>query len=128
MKKVRRVSILLLMTVLLLLLGCSQPEVQTPKQYVPKYSADQVIAVVRAQYPTCFKRERTGMDASGMFQYRTVDTPTQISVQFVGGTTHAWKAIITCPQDYTMPIGAREARGWIVYFWETDGSLRLTAH
>ena len=103
------------------MVGCSQPE--TPRQYVPKYTADQVIAVVKAQYPACFKREGTGMDASGMFQYRTVDTATQISVQFVGGTSHAWKATITCPQGYTMQIGTN-ITGLVVYFWETDGSLR----
>ena len=114
MKKVRWVSILLLMAVLLLLLGCSQPKVQTSTQYVPRYSAEQVIAVVRAQYPTSFKREVTG-------QYST--TPTQISVQFVGGTSHAWKATITSPRGYYLQIGSG-ITSLEVYFWETDGSLR----
>jgi len=117
MKKVRWVSILLLMAVLLFLLGCSQPKVQTPTQYVPRYTADQVITVVRAQYPVCFKTERVGQDA------RTVDTPTQISVQFVGGTSHAWKATITCPLGYRMRVVAGTTTIWLVYFWESDGSL-----
>jgi len=120
------ILVLLLVIGLIFTVGCGEPEVQTPKQYVPKYSANQVIDVVRAQYPTCFKRERTGTDASGMFQYTTLDTPTQISVQFVGGTSHAWKATITCPPGYTIPIGASRARAWQVYFWETDGSLHYS--
>ena len=108
---------------LIFTVGCGEPEPQTPKQYIPRYSADQVIAVVKAQYPACFRQERTGTDASGMFQYKIVDTPTQVSVQFVGGTSHAWKATITCPQGYTMQMGTK-IFSLEVYFWETDGSLR----
>jgi len=100
------------------MVGCSQTE--TPRQYVPKYSADQVITIVRAQYPTCFKQEWSEVDG----RFRTLDTSSQISVQFVGGTSHAWKATITCPSGYHLKIGAGQARQWVVYFWETDGSLR----
>lgn len=117
------ILVVLLVIGLIFTVGCGEPEVQTPKQYVPKYSANQVIDVVRAQYPTCFKREETGWDAGGMMRYTTVDTPTQISVQFVGGTAHAWRATITCPPGYYIYIGTSTARVWIVYFWETDGSL-----
>ena len=118
MKKGRWVSILLLMVVLLLLLGCSQP----PEQYVPRYSADQVIAVVRADFPTGAKEE-TVIGADGRLQSRLVRTPTQISVKFVGGTSHAWKATITCLKGYVLTQVSGQPSIWIVYFWETDGKL-----
>ncbi len=91
------------------------PEVQTPKQYVPKYSADQVIAVVRGQYPICFKGNTL------------ITAPTQISVEFMGGTSHAWRATITAPEGYHMTTSFEDkvqiVYSRVVYFWETDGSL-----
>ena len=117
------ISVSLLVISLIFAIGCGEPEVQTPKEYVPKYSADQVIAVVKAQYPACFKRERTGTDASGMFQYTTLDTPPQISVQFVGGSKGAWKVIITCPYGYRLASLTSQVTSLTAYFWESDGAL-----
>ena len=108
---------------LIFTIGCGEPEVQTPKQYVPKYSADQVISVVKAQYPICFKRERTGTDASGMFQYATLDTPSQISVQFIGGSKGAWKVTIASPYSYSLGSLNSGIASQTGYFWESDGAL-----
>jgi hypothetical protein len=118
MKKVRWASICLLISNLLLLFGCSQP----PEQYVPRYSPDQVISAVRADFPTGAKEDIV-MGADGMPETRLVRTPTQISVKFVGGTSHAWKATITCPKGYVLTQVSGQPSIWIVYFWETDAKL-----
>ncbi len=94
-----------------------------PQSYTPTYTADQVIAIAQAKYPACFKQELIGQDSGGMFRYQTVDTPTQISVQFVGGTSHAWKVVITCPVRYLLQD---RTTGKTLYFWETDGALHNT--
>jgi hypothetical protein len=108
----------------LILTACSSTEstISTPTQY-NKYSADQVIDVVKAQYPACFKRERTGTDAGGMFQYTTLDTPSQISVQFIGGSKGAWKVTITCPHSYRLGAPSSQVISLTCYFWEIDGGL-----
>lgn len=103
--------------------SCGESEVQSPEQYVPKYSADQVIKVVKAQYPACFKQERTGTDADGMFLYRTVETPTQISVQFIGGSKGTWKVTIICPYSYRLGAPSSQVTSLTSYFWESDGAL-----
>lgn len=95
----------------------SQPDIQ-------RYTADQVIAIAQAQYPTCFKRERIGEDAGGMFLYRTVDTPSSISVTYIGGSRGAWKVKISCPFGYRLGDYAYVSK--TLYFYESDGTLRKT--
>jgi hypothetical protein len=117
---------ILLVGMPLIFTACASTEsttISTPTQYTPKYSADQVIDVVKAQYPSCFKRERTGTDANGMFQYNTVDTPTLISVQFIGGSKGAWKFTVTCPSGYYLVHASSGAISLTGYFWESDGGL-----
>lgn len=121
----KKVTILLLMAVLLLLLGCSQPS------YVPRYSADQVITAVRADFPVCWKVEMndgtmiTEIDEYGQLKYKLVSAPTQISVKFVGGTSHAWRAKITCPKGYILLQMHPNSPVWETYFWETDGKNHI---
>ncbi len=91
-------------------IGCAQ----TPqyKPYVPKYTADQVIAVVRASYPVGYTRS-----------YPQTTTPTIISVRYIGGTRAAWQAQISLPSRYYLQGGLSSKT---LYFYETAGSLRDT--
>ncbi len=112
-----RVRFISLIAILLLSLGCSQAK----EQYVPRYSADQVIAAVRKDFPTGAKEEYTGVGFPKTLQL--VRKPTQISVRFVGGISHAWKATITCPEGYVLTQVSGQPSDWYVYFWETDGKV-----
>jgi hypothetical protein len=102
---------------------------------IPRYTADQVIAIVQAEYPACFKKELIGQDVGGIFRYIEVNTPPIISVKPSymldlyermrvaerGGSTAVWEVTVRCPfgyhfRDYT--------RSKVLYFYEWDGSLR----
>ena len=118
-----------LLSVILISQGCSKPftKVQTNNstvqpQLISRYTADQVISIVRSRYPTSFKRERTGATPEGMFLYTTIETPTQISVQFIGGSKNCWKAQVICPAGFHIAIN--DATTSITcYFWEIDGAI-----
>ncbi len=92
-----------------------------PTQYVPRYSADQVIAVARREYPICFKGNTL------------VSAPTEISVLYIGGTSHAWHVSIRAPEGYHWVEWSLDGEKYYVYtqttayFWETDGSLHDTS-
>ena len=125
----------------LFLASCGEPKSQTPTQYAPKYSADQIIAVVRAKtkHAAIAWKSFSQEPISSIEQYkelkknyRLVYVPTEISVSYVGGTTRAWRATIKAPEGYyCIELTSRDATSYriyhqaVEYFWETDGSLHI---
>ena len=108
MKEVAMKRLALIVTaVLVLALGIiSCTPIEQPD--IPTYTADQVIAVAQARYPSCYYRYD-----------RTVDTPTSISVEYIGVSKKAWKVVISCPQGYRLDDWTTSKT---LYFSEIDGS------
>ena len=107
--------LLILVILAILLAGCSPsytPEVDTS----PRYTADQVIAVVKAKYPYCFRRGTLSMDSPPFAQ-------SSISVTFVPSGRY-WECYVKCPDGYAI-VGFPGTR-ITSYFLESDGSLRST--
>ncbi len=120
----KRLILIVASVVILGVVGCAQTQTPAPKPYTPKYTADQVIVIAQAKYPTGFKQEIIGEDTQGVFRHQTVTTPTSISVKYIGGSKAAWEVKISLPfgyrySDYT--YGTKT-----LYFYEGDGSLRTT--
>ena len=90
--------------------------------YTSTYTPDQVIAIVQAQYPACYKSEIASIDASGVFRHRTVNTPTSISATYIGGFRGKWKIIVSCPFSYRLYPSSSAVKVKL-YFYEDDGSL-----
>lgn len=91
-------------------------EADTPPTYEATYTADQVIAVAKAQYPVAYKFTHDGLSPTRTL----VETPTIIKVVYRGGFNRVWKVDIYCPLGYYLTDYSREKT---VYFWETDGAL-----
>ncbi len=106
-----------LLTGLVFTIGCAKPE---PKAEIPRYTADQVIAVARRQYPISFKGKTL------------VSAPNEISVLYIGGTSRAWHVSVRAPEGYQWTERSFDEQTYytytekIVYFWETDGSLHYS--
>lgn len=97
---------------------------QTPTYTTPTYTADQVIAIARAKYPVGFKQEIIGQDSGGLFRSRTVETPTMISVTYIGGSGGAWEVKISLPRGYHFEDRTYGTK--TLYFYESNSSLRDT--
>jgi hypothetical protein len=101
------------------IIGCSQTP--KPSSEPAQYTADQVIAIVRRQYPVCFKNN-TLITASN-----------EISVLYIGGTSRAWKATVKAPAGYNWVERSPDGGKYYtytrktVYFWETDKSLHASS-
>lgn len=87
----------------------------TPTPDIPKYTADQVVMVAQARYPTCFRTE--------IVERRNVHTYTTsiVSVSYIGGSRRAWKVEVSCPHLHRL-VDALTTKE-VLYFYETDGSL-----
>ncbi len=96
--------IVLIVTAVLILgvMGC-EPIARTERPDLPDYTADQVILVAQARYPSYT-----------IYSGNTI-TPS-ISVEYVGESL--WKVVITSPSRWVSSI--------TLYFNETTGALSLT--
>lgn len=92
------------------LFGCSTPSIEAPAPDTPKYSPDQVIYIVQAQYPVSWSR------MGG--QYR--ETPSIITVSYSG--SGVWDVTVSAPTGFMHKDWTSRAK--ILHFYEEDGSLR----
>ena len=104
----KRVALIVTAILVLGIMGCEQIA-GTERPDLPSYTADQVIAVAQARYPTCFNVARTKSA-----------TPS-ISVNFVGDGY--WRVSITCPQGYRLDDWSSSKT---LYFYEATGALGST--
>ena len=120
-------SLVLIVIVVLAMvaIGCARTSQLQPHE--PRYTADQVIAVVQAQYPACFEPEvapvvpPTDSLGFGNMVYREVSESPSISVNYIGGSTSVWKVTVNCPRGYKFKDGTSSKA---LHFYESDGSLR----
>lgn len=97
---------------------------------IPRYTADQVIAIVQAKYPACFKMvgeaatppaisielaPKRIASRQGRIDLLAEDPP-QFSV--------VWKVTVTCPPMYFLPYPDLGTKNKTLYFYECDSSLR----
>lgn len=101
-------------------IGCAETSQPQYLPYTPKYTADQVIAVAQAQYPVGYKYS-IGTPSTPS---ERIETPTMISVRYLGGSRAAWQVDISLPPGYHYSDGSYGTKR--LYFYETDGSLRDT--
>ena len=117
------------------LVGCSNPIVTSQS---PTYSQNQVISIVQAQYPVCFKHELVGVDANGIYRYTILQTPTLLTAAFKGFSPYrdnsgktvssgVWEVLVNCPPGYFLFTYNSGKYSQVVYFYEYDGSLRYPA-
>ena len=99
---------LVVTAVLVLVLGITSC-ISVDQSDTPTYTADQVIAVAQARYPSCSNVARTKSA-----------TPS-ISVNFV--SDGYWRVSITCPQGYRFDDWSSSKT---LYFYEATGALSFT--
>ena len=90
--------------VLFLTVSCSTPA----PIYTSRYTANQVIYIAQAQYPTAYGAS-------------SKQTPPIISAVYID--TAIWRVDITCPCHYYLERPYSGISTKTLYFYETDGSL-----
>ncbi len=124
-----KLSLIVFLTLILLLpitVGCTSE----PPPDVPRYTADQVIAVAQAKYPVGYGTEterviRPGTEDWAMPQYefksKRIETPTSVSVNYIGDGR--WEVTISLPSRYHFKDEAY-VNSKTLYFDEATGQIR----
>lgn len=105
--------VITLLVLVLSLAGCAQSQTPPPPPDIPRYTADQIIAVAQAKYDAV----RIGT--------RTDRTEPKVEVSYEG--QGVWQVIIRPPLGYylqTGPYPGGPLVGIVLYFYEDTGQLK----